>query len=137
MNLIEAFNLTVQDVALFWTCPFLSTFSALIRAWVSELDLLNPPVFEMVPDGKKEVKSKQTKKSKRERGYWAAGCALGGLAIGFGVACLFLGAIQPTASAIGRVWLLSVIAGYATPIVLRNIDRRVELALKQYNPDYR
>ena len=135
MSLFEIYNLSAQDIALLWTCTILSTFAALIRAWVSELDLRSPPEFELLPDEKKEVRRKQTRKSKRERGYWAAGCGLGGLAIGFAVACLFLGAIQPTASAIGRVWLLSVIAGYATPIVLRNIDRRVELALKQYNEE--
>ncbi len=61
-------------------------------------------------------------------GMWLAGTG-----IGFGIAFLFLGAIQPTASAAGRLWFLSLVLGYSTPLVLRNIDKKVEKALQKYN----
>ena len=57
---------------------------------------------------------------------------LAGTAIGFSVAFLFLGTLQPTASAVGRLCFLSLALGYSTPVVLRNVDQKVEKALFKY-----
>lgn len=131
MTLVEIFNLSCQDVALLWTCPFISGVASLIRGWNSELDLLKPPVYDSIDVGAKETKRKQTSESRRQRGYWVMGMWLAGTGIGLALACLFLGAIQPTASAAGRLWFLSLALGYSTPIVLRNIDKKVEKALSK------
>jgi hypothetical protein len=61
------------------------------------------------------------------------GMVLAGFGIGFGIAFLFLGAVQPSASAAGRFWFLSLTLGYSTPIILRNVDKRVERALLKNN----
>lgn len=122
-----------QDVALIWTCPLIAGVASLIRGWNSELDLLKPPVYESIKVGENESKRKQTSESKRQRGYWVVGMVLAGLGIGFALACLFLGALQPTASAAGRMWFLSLALGYSTPIVLRNVDKTVEIALSKIN----
>lgn len=132
-GLIEIFNMSMQDQALLWTCPLIAGVASLIRGWTSELDLLKPPVYESVSTSTMEDKRKQTKESLRERGYWIMGMWLAGTGIGIGIAFLFLGAIQPTASAAGRLWFLSLILGYSTPLVLRNIDNKVEKALQKYN----
>ncbi|KGK21434.1 hypothetical protein DC58_16725 [Vibrio navarrensis] len=132
-GLIEIFNMSMQDQALLWTCPLIAGIASLIRGWTSELDLLKPPVYESVSTSTMEDKRKQTKESVRERGYWTMGMWLAGTGIGIGIAFLFLGAIQPTASAAGRLWFLSLILGYSTPLVLRNIDKKVEKALQKYN----
>lgn len=132
-ELNEIFNMSMQDEALLWTCPFIAGIASLIRGWTSEIDLLKPPVYESVSNSATEEKRKQTKESRRQRGYWVMGMWLAGTGIGFGIAFLFLGAIQPTASAAGRLWFLSLVLGYSTPLVLRNIDKKVEKALQKYN----
>ncbi|MFC3203100.1 hypothetical protein ACFOEW_14885 [Alteromonas oceani] len=132
-ELNEIFNMSMQDEALLWTCPFIAGVASLIRGWTSEIDLLKPPVYESVSNSTIEEKRKQTKESRRQRGYWVMGMWLAGTGIGFGIAFLFLGAIQPTASAAGRLWFLSLVLGYSTPLVLRNIDKKVEKALQKYN----
>ena len=132
-DLIEIFCLTNQDVALLWSCPIISGLASLIRGWTCELNLMKPPSYEEFTDKKEGVKKKQTSQSKRERGYWIVGIFLSGISIGFGVSLLFLGAIQPTASGVGRIWFLSLILGYSTPVVLRNIDKKVENALTKSN----
>ena len=129
----EIFNFTRQDVALLWSCPFIAGLASLIRGWVAELDLLKPPVYEAVPKSDMPEKRIQTKDSKRERGYWVMGIWLAGTGIGFAVAFLFLGTLQPTASAAGRLWFLSLALGYSTPVVLRNVDKKVEIALSKYS----
>lgn len=132
-ELINIFCLSSQDVALLLTCPTIAGLASLIRGFTSELDLLKPPEYESIGAHEKEPKRKQTSESKRQRLYWVVGMCLAGIAIGFGIAFLFLGAIQPTASAAGRLWFLSLALGYSTPIVLRNIDMRVEKALSRAN----
>ncbi|WP_341661163.1 hypothetical protein [Vibrio sp.] len=128
----EIFNFTRQDVALLGSCPLIAGLASLIRGWVADLDLLKPPVYESVPKSDTTEKRIQTKDSKRERGYWALGMWFAGTGIGFAVAFLFLGALQPTASAAGRLWFLSLALGYSTPVVLRNVDQKVEKALSKY-----
>ncbi len=130
-GLIETFNMTSQDVALLWTCPVIAGAASLIRGWTSELDLVKPPVYETLTPGTEDRKPKQTADNKRQRSYWVVGMLLAGLGIGFGLALLFLGAIQPTSSAVGRVWLLALALGYSTPIVLKQIDDKVEKALAE------
>ena len=132
-ELNEIFNMSMQDEALLWTCPLIAGIASLIRGWTSEIDLLKPPVYESVSNLAAEEKRKQTKESIRQRGFWVMGMWLAGTGIGFGVAFLFLGAIQPTASAAGRLWFLSLVLGYSTPVLLRNIDKKVEKALQKYN----
>ena len=128
----EIFNFTPQDVVLLWSCPFIAALASLIRGWTAELNLLKPPVYESVPKSEMQEKRIQTKESKLERGYWIMGMLLAGTAIGFSVAFLFLGTLQPTASAVGRLWFLSLALGYSTPVVLRNVDQKVEKALFKY-----
>lgn len=130
-ELITTFCLSDQDVALLWTCPTIAGIASLIRGWTSELDLLKPPVYESIEAHEQEPKRKQTAESKRQRGYWVMGMCLAGIGIGFGVAFLFLGATQPTASAVGRLWFFSLALGYSTPIVLRNIDARVDRSISK------
>ena len=136
VELSEIFSMSIQDEALLWTCPFIAGVASLVRGWTSEIDLLKPPRYESVSKTTSESNRKQTKESRRERGYWAMGMWLAGTGIGFGIAFLFLGALQPTASAAGRIWFLSLALGYTTPLVLRNIDCKVEKALQNCNrPD--
>lgn len=130
-GLIETFNMTCQDVALLWTCPLLAGAASLIRGWTSELNLVKPPAYEPLTPGAEDREQKQTAENKRQRGYWVVGMLLAGVGIGFGLALLFLGAIQPTSSAVGRVWLLALVLGYSTPIVLKQIDGKVEKALAE------
>ena len=132
-ELTETFNFSRQDIALIWSCPFIAGVASLIRGWTAELDLLKPPVYESAPKADMPEKRLQTKDSKRERGYWVMGMWLAGTSIGFALAFLFLGALQPTASAAGRLWFLSLALGYSTPVVLRNVDKKVEKALSQFS----
>ncbi|WP_422414034.1 MULTISPECIES: hypothetical protein [unclassified Endozoicomonas] len=130
-TLVEAFNLSNQDLVLLWTCPLIASISSLIRAWTSELDLTKPPAFEAAPVELPEARTKQTKENSRARGYWVGGMFLAGLGIGFGLAFLFLGSIQPTPGAVGRIWFLSLILGFTTPVVLKKIDGKVSKALDE------
>ncbi|WP_156774619.1 hypothetical protein ACN2MM_02465 [Alkalilimnicola ehrlichii MLHE-1] len=130
-GLVETFNMTCQDVALLWTCPVIAGAASLVRGWTSELDLVKPPVYETLSPDEEDRKPKQTSENKRQRSYWVVGMLLAGAGIGLGLALLFLGAIQPTSSAVGRVWLLALVLGYSTPIVLKQIDGKVEKAIAE------
>lgn len=109
--LIDIFNMTRQDVALLSTCPVFSGVGSLIRGWTSEISLVKPPEYEAITPEAEDRKPKQTSENKRQRGYWIGGMLLAGLGIGLALALLFLGAIRPTSSAVGRVWLLALVLG--------------------------
>jgi len=126
LTLPDAFHLSAQDLALLWTCPLIAGVASLVRAWTSELNLSRPPEFEFIGRKEREESPRQTIRNKLARAYWVGGMCAAGTAIGFGLALLFLGAIQPTSSAVGRIWFLCLALGYATPVVLRHIDKRVE-----------
>lgn len=55
--------------------------------------------------------------------------AFAGAAIGLCVALLFVGAINETASAVGRVIFLALVFGFSTPYVLESVERKVERSL--------
>lgn len=130
-DIAELFCLGAQDIALLETCPVIAGFASLIRAWITELDLRKPPPFEQTPTSTSEEKLKQTPDSRKERGYWVMGMLLAGIGVGFGVAFMFLGAVQPQSSAVGRVWFLALILGFSTPTVLEKVERKVSKALDE------
>ena len=128
-DLDQIFCLSAQDIALLWTCPVIAGFASLIRAWITELDLRKPPPLELIAASLPDQKLKQTGDNLRKRFYWVGGMFFAGIAVGFGVAFMFLGAIQPQSSAIGRVWLLALLLGFSTPTVLEKVERHVAKAL--------
>lgn len=128
-DLDQIFCLSAQDIALLWTCPVIAGFASLIRAWIAEIDLRKPPPLELISVSLPDQKLKQTGDNLRKRSYWVGGMFFAGLAVGLGVAFMFLGAIQPQSSAVGRVWLLALLLGFSTPTVLEKVERHVAKAL--------
>ncbi|WP_164963281.1 hypothetical protein [Rubrivivax sp. JA1026] len=124
-DIAQVFCLGAQDIALLETCPVIAGLASLVRAWVTEINLRQPPPIEQIHSDEIEPNSKQTKESVRKRGYWVGGMLLAGVAVGFGVAFMFLGAVQPQSSAIGRVWLLALLLGFSTPTVLEKVELRL------------
>ncbi len=124
-DIAQVFCLGAQDIALLETCPVIAGLASLVRAWVTEINLRQPPPIEHIQSDEVEAAPKQTKESVRKRGYWVDGMLLAGVAVGFGVAFMFLGAVQPQSSAIGRVWLLTLLLGFSTPTVLEKVEQRL------------
>lgn len=124
-DITQVFCLGAQDIALLETCPVIAGLGSLVRTWVTELNLRQPPPIERIPSNEVEPIPKQTKDNVRKRGYWISGMLFAGVAVGFGVAFMFLGAVQPQSSAIGRVWLLALLLGFSTPTVLEKVEQRL------------
>lgn len=129
MSLAVILCLSDPDEILLYTCPVIACVSSVIRAWIGEINLRKLPPFKKVPVEASDQKFKQTEESKFQRAFAVMGIAFAGALVGFAVACMFLGAIQPTSSAIGRVWLLAIILGVSLPIVINRIDQKAEKIL--------
>jgi len=124
-DIAQIFCLGSQDIALLETCPVIAGLASLVRGWVTEINLRQPPLIEHIQSDEFEPVPKQTRASVRKRGYWTGGMLLAGVAVGFGVAFMFLGAVQPQSSAIGRVWLIALLLGFSTPKVLEKVEQRL------------
>jgi hypothetical protein len=125
MGWTEVLCLSAQDVILLYTCPLIACIGSVLRAWIGEINLRQLPSFKRIPVDEPDQKLKQTTESWFERTMAVMGIAFAGSAIGFGVACMFIGAIQPMPSAIGRVWMLALIFGFSLPILAERFDQRM------------
>ena len=121
----EVLCLSEQDVILLYTCPFIACTASIIRVWLGEINLHRLPSFKRIPIGEPDQKLNPTQGSRYKRTMAVMGIAFAGMAIGFGVACMFIGAIQPMSGAIGRVWLLALILGFSLPILVEHFDQRM------------
>lgn len=129
MGWVEIMYFSDQDVVLLYSCPLIACLGSVLRAWIGEINLRKLPSFKRIPANEPEQSLKQTKESELERGLAVMCIAFAGMAVGFGVACMFLGSIQPTSNAIGRIWLLALVLGFSLPTVVDRIDQRVAKAL--------
>lgn len=123
------FYLSSLDIGLLVSCPVLGAVASLIRAISAETNLERLPEFKQVEKSEK-VELIQPPDNARSRSYAVFVMLLAGAAVGLGVALLFLGALQPQASAVGRVWFLSLILGFTTPKVLAHVQVQVGKTLK-------
>lgn len=123
------FYLSSLDMGLLVSCPVLSAVASLIRAMSAETNLERLPEFKQV-EKSEEVKLIQPPDNVRSRSYALFVMLFAGAAVGLGVALLFVGALQPQASAVGRVWFLSLILGFTTPKVLAHVQVHIDKTLK-------
>lgn len=122
IDFLYQIGLSKFDSILLFGSPIMGLFGALAHSFSIDLDWNKSPQLEYTSKKEKNASFSISEESKRERGFWIMSRIILGIIVGFAIGLFFIGTLNSTVTAMSKILLISLIAGFSSHKILFYLD---------------